>query len=74
MRPTLRGVLDELCHTVDLLIALAAIELVLLLVAVAGVLYLEPGSAPFVVWLLNAAGLVVLLAVTVPLVVLCFRR
>lgn len=74
MRPIFRGILDELCHNVDFLIALAAIEFVLLLVAAAGMLYVEPGSAPFVVWLLNAAGLVVLLAVTVPLVVFCFRR
>lgn len=74
MKATLRGILDELCHNVDLLIALAAIEFVLLLVAVAGMLSLDPGSAPFVVWVLNAVGLVVLLSVTVPLVVLCFRR
>jgi membrane protein YdbS with pleckstrin-like domain len=74
MRPIFRGILDELCHSVDFLIALAAIEFVLLLVAAAGMLYVEPGSAPFVVWLLNAAGLVVLLAVTVPVIVVCFRR
>lgn len=74
MKEHLSGILDELCDTTELLFALAAVEVVLLLFAVAGMVYLEPGSPGFVVWVLNAAGLLVLLAISVPLIIICFRR
>lgn len=74
MRDRLRGILGELCNSVDILFALAVIEAVLLVISIGGMIYMGRGSAGFVVWLLNAIGLIVLLSFTVPVVIFCFRR
>lgn len=74
MKDQLRGILDELCNVTELLFALAVVEVVLLLFSIAGMVYLDPGSAGFVVWMLNAAGLVVLLSFSVAVTITCFRR
>lgn len=74
MKDHLRGVLDELCNYTDLLFALAVVEFVLLLFSTAGVLLADPESPEFVLWLLNAAGLVVLLSVSATVTIRCFRR
>jgi hypothetical protein len=74
MREHLRGILDELCNSTDILYALAVIEAVLLVISIGGMIYLGPGSAGFVIWLLNAIGLVVLLSFTVFVLTMCFRR
>lgn len=74
MRRHLSGILNELCNRVDLLYAFAVIEFVLLLVSVGALFTVEPGSAEYVVWLLNIAGLVVLLSFSAGVSYLCFRR
>lgn len=74
MRAHLRGILDELCHTIGLLYALVVIEVILLLFSIAGMIYLGRGSAGFVIWVLNALGIVVLLSFTAAVVIACFRR
>lgn len=74
MRSHLRGILDELCNVTELLYALLVVEVLLLLLAIGGMVYHEPGTAGFVVWLLNAAGLLVLLSLLVPVIARCFHR
>ena len=74
MRQHLTGILDELCNRVDMLYAFAVIEFVLLVVSVAGLIVLEPGSAEYTIWVLNLVGLLVLFSFSAGVSVLCFRR
>lgn len=74
MRRHVRGILDRLCDLTELVFAVAVIELVFLLISIAGLTYVAPGSAEFVIWLLNIAGLLVLLSVSWGIVLYCFSR
>jgi hypothetical protein len=73
MREHVFGVLRELCRSVGLLYAMAILEGVLLAVSLIGLLVVDPNSAGFVMWLLNALALLVLFPFTAGVVIYCFR-
>ena len=74
MRDALAGILDELCTRADMLFMLVVGELLLLGLSLVGLVYANPDSATFVVWVLNMAGLVVLIVFSGGALVLCHRR
>lgn len=74
MRSHLSGVLNELCNSIGLMYAMVVIESIVLVVSIVGLVIVDPASSAYVIWLLNALGLVVLLGFSGTVVVLCFRR
>lgn len=74
MGDVLSGILDELCVRADMLFMLLVVEFLFLGLSLVGLFYVDSGSAAFVVWLLNIAGLVVLAAFSGTTLAICHRR
>lgn len=73
MREHLSGILRELCTNVDKLLMLFAAEILGLFLLAPSVFFVEPGSATYVVLILDAVGLVVLILFTGALLLKCYR-